>query len=147
MKKDPDERYQRVEQFHDELEKMLVRPRRCKGPGGMVVQDGARPDGPARSRWRAAFGRYRLDEALGAGGMGVVYRAWAPDLRRAVALKRIRGEGQPELAARFLREARLAARLRHPAIVRIHDVGQIDNELYLTMDLIEGPTLDMVLRR
>mgnify|MGYP001565709943 CR=1 FL=1 len=87
------------------------------------------------------FGRFRLIEVLGAGGMGVVHRAWDGDLRRMIAIKEILGEAGPELRARFLREARLAARLDHPHIVRVHEVGERDGRRYLAMDLVEGSTL------
>ena len=89
------------------------------------------------------FGRYRLRRRIGAGGMGVVWRAWDTELRREVALKQIRDEAagdDDDLLARFQREARLAAKLRHPHIVTIHDVGQVDGRAYLTMDLVEGRT-------
>ena len=90
------------------------------------------------------FGRYRLIERLGAGGMGVVWKAWDPELGRMVALKQVvltAAEGA-ETLARFEREARTAARLRHPHIVRVIDVGVIEGRPYLTMDLVEGTSLE-----
>lgn len=75
--------------------------------------------------------------------MGVVWRAWDPELGRHVALKQIRGQdaGDADARARFLREARVSARLRHPGIVALCDVGEIAGRPYLTMDLVEGGDL------
>ncbi|MDQ7778473.1 MAG: protein kinase, partial [Planctomycetota bacterium] len=88
------------------------------------------------------FGRYDLLEELGEGGMGIVHKAWDKELRRLVALKMLKGgESQPQQVERFLREARAAAKLRHPNIVQIHDVGAMGDKHYFTMDFIEGPSL------
>lgn len=88
------------------------------------------------------FGPYRLVRQLGAGGMGVVWHAFDPQLRRHIALKHIHaGTGHPEAVARFQREARLAARLRHPGIVAVHDVGVADGRHYIAMEYVEGRTL------
>src|SRR5262245_10619348 len=90
-----------------------------------------------------AFGEYDLLEEIGRGGMGVVYRARHRALQTNVALKLIRGS---QLAAsdelrRFYQEARVAAGLDHPQIVRVHAVGEQDGQHFLAMDLIEGPNL------
>ncbi|MBI5367246.1 MAG: tetratricopeptide repeat protein, partial [Planctomycetes bacterium] len=83
---------------------------------------------------------------LGRGGMGVVYRAWQADLRREVALKALNtGATDEHEIARFYNEARLAARLVHPFIVPIYDVGLHEITHYFTMELVEGPTLIEVL--
>ncbi|MCB9687862.1 MAG: protein kinase [Alphaproteobacteria bacterium] len=87
------------------------------------------------------LGRYELVGELGRGGMGVVYRAWDPELRRAVAIKTSR-YGEP---ARLMREARAAARLQHPGLVRVLDVGSEGGTVFLAMELVEGPTLAQVL--
>ncbi len=87
-------------------------------------------------------GRYVLLGQLGAGGMGVVYRAWDPSLARVVALKMLRGEPDRVLRERFLREGRAAARLRHPGIVAVHDVGEEAGLPYLAMDLLPGGSLE-----
>ncbi|MDP7034207.1 MAG: protein kinase [Planctomycetota bacterium] len=87
--------------------------------------------------------RYRLIEVVGEGGMGVVWKAWDFQLRRNVALKKIRALGNPSSSRtkRFLDEARAAAKLSHPGIVSVYDVG-IDEGLYwFTCDFIEGAPL------
>ena len=90
-----------------------------------------------------SVGRYELGEIIGRGAFGVVHRAWDTLLRRTVALKRPRpgARRDAEAVERFLREARAAAGLRHPHIVPVHDAGQVDGELYLVSDLIEGRNL------
>jgi ABC-type oligopeptide transport system substrate-binding subunit len=88
-------------------------------------------------------GRYRLEEELGHGGMGTVYRAHDTVLRRDVAVKllsnaRLGTEGH----SRLLREAQIVARLDHPNIVTVHDVGQHQGKPFIVMQLVEGGTLD-----
>ncbi|KAF0240765.1 MAG: serine/threonine protein kinase [Planctomycetota bacterium] len=78
---------------------------------------------------------------LGAGGMGEVYKAWDPTLRRWIALK-ILLRGAEEVAPWFQREARLAAQLHHPGLVAIHEVGEVDGRMFIAMQLVEGKTLD-----
>ncbi len=87
-----------------------------------------------------AIGRYVALEELGRGAMGVVYLAYDPDLDRRVALKLLQREG-PDANARLLREARAMARLSHPNVVAIHDVGEHDGLIWVAMDLVEGGTL------
>ncbi len=89
------------------------------------------------------FGRFRLLERLGAGGMGIVHRAWDPKLGRHVALKRLRVDGDSGIeVARFLREARVAARLRHPGIVQVHDSLEVDGAPAIVMEWVQGCTLE-----
>ncbi|GEM_PF-5928565 len=85
---------------------------------------------------------------LGKGGMGMVWKAWDSRLRRVVALKQIlpHGKENAALLERFLREARLAAKLSHPGIVQVHDVGEHEGQHYLTCDYIEGKPLSEVMR-
>jgi serine/threonine-protein kinase len=91
---------------------------------------------------------YRIEERIGRGGMGLVYRAEHLNLRRRAAIKII----APELAEssgfheRFNREARIAAALQHPNIVTVYDAGEEDGLLYLAMQYIEGSDLASVLR-
>ncbi len=98
------------------------------------------------------FGRYRLLAEIGRGGMGRVWKAWDPSLSRHVALKQILGEadGSSEARARvdrFRREAQLAARLRHPHIVAVHDVGEVGGVHYFPADFVEGEPLDRAIER
>ena len=92
---------------------------------------------------------YRLEELVGRGGMGVVYRAHDVALERSVALKLL----SPHLAEdrdfreRFLVESRLAAALEHPNVVPIHDAGEADGQLYLAMRYVEGTDLKRLLQK
>jgi serine/threonine-protein kinase len=86
---------------------------------------------------------YRVEAVLGRGGMGVVYRAWHLRLNRAVALKMLLAGpcALPVELERFLREAQAVAGLRHPNIVQVYDVGDVEGRPYFTMELIEGANL------
>jgi serine/threonine-protein kinase len=88
--------------------------------------------------------KYEIVERLGQGGMGTVYRAHDRELRRDVALKVIRlPEAFPDIATRMLREAHTLARLEHPGIVPIHDVGTLsDGRTFYAMKLVRGAPLD-----
>jgi tetratricopeptide (TPR) repeat protein len=89
-------------------------------------------------------GRYLLVEPVGEGGMGVVYRAFDPELDRAVAVKLIRsaaGPGSDEARARLLREAQAMARLAHPNVVAVHDVGTFGDQVFVAMELLSGQTV------
>lgn len=94
------------------------------------------------------FGRYRLLKELGRGGMGVVWRGWDTRLKREVAIKQLLwdAESDPVVIERFIREAQSAARLQHPGIVRVYDVGLVGTQYYLTSDYVEGGTLEHLLR-
>ncbi|MBI2945742.1 MAG: SUMF1/EgtB/PvdO family nonheme iron enzyme [Candidatus Wallbacteria bacterium] len=83
---------------------------------------------------------YRPEEFLGAGAMGVVWRATHLALDRPVAIK-LATSLERELVTRFIREGRLLARLEHPNLVRVHDAGEIDGCPYLVMELVRGVTL------
>lgn len=96
--------------------------------------------------------RYEIVGELGRGGMGVVYRAIDPAIGRSVAIKTIRTDPSMSprealgLRERLLREARAAGCLSHPNIVTIHDLGQEGEITYIVMELVEGRTLDQLLR-
>src|SRR5262245_47474827 len=99
-------------------------------------------------------GKYRLLGMLGRGAMGEVYRAAQLDVEgrplREVALKMIRPESSldPNFSRRFLREVRVAARLRNPHTITVYDSGQTEErQVYFTMELIQGPTLREFLDR
>jgi serine/threonine-protein kinase len=89
------------------------------------------------------LGKYQILEALGQGGMARVYRAYHPQLDRFVAIKVIRPDliTESEFLARFQREARAVAALRHPNIVQIFDFDVHQNIYYMVMELLEGDTL------
>ncbi len=90
--------------------------------------------------------RYDIRGRIGAGAMGTVYEAYDPDLDRLVALKILKtdaslGAAGEELRQRLLREARAMARLSHPNVVAVYDVGTFGNELFIAMELVRGRTL------
>ena len=84
------------------------------------------------------MGRFRIEERIGSGGMGTVYRAFDERLQRSVAVKEIEHAG----AERVLREAQAAARLNHPAIVTLYELGERDGHALLVSELVDGKTLD-----
>ncbi len=89
------------------------------------------------------LGKYRILEPLGRGGMAQVYKAYHPQLDRYVAIKVLRSDlvEEAEFLARFRREARAVAALRHPHIVQIYDFDAQDDLYYMVMELLEGDTL------
>ena len=92
---------------------------------------------------RQRIGRYEIVGPLDAGGMGQVYRAWDPSLRREVALKILRDEltGDPARRHRLLEEARAAGGLNHPNILAVYDVGEEQDVAFIVTELIEGKNL------
>lgn len=117
--------------------------------GGIAHDDTARPIDSATVNLRGPratepmpdrIGRYRVIEKLGEGGMGAVYAAEDPELHRRVAIKLLHS-GTPDATERLLREARVMAKLRHPHVVTVYDVGRQGEDVYVAMELIEGVTL------
>jgi serine/threonine protein kinase/Tfp pilus assembly protein PilF len=104
--------------------------------GNQVTSESATPVG-------RELGVYHILSLLGAGGIGEVYRAHDPRLSRFVAVKVLRRDicEDPAHVRRFLREARAAARLSHPNILAIHDIGIEEDTIYLVHELLEGKTL------
>lgn len=94
------------------------------------------------------FGPYEILEPIGAGGMGVVFRARQRDLNRIVALKLIRtgALASPAEIRRFRREAMTAGRLQHPNIVQVHEVGEWDGRHFFSMEFVEGQSLARLLQ-
>jgi tetratricopeptide (TPR) repeat protein len=105
---------------------------------------------------RMTMGRYHVLKRLGEGGMGVVYHAYDPELERPIALKVVRtapnkvaldADARHECQVRMIREARSLARLMHPNIVSIYDVGIVDDQdVFLAMELVAGKDLATVLK-
>ncbi len=85
--------------------------------------------------------RYEFVSVLGKGGMGVVFKARDRRLNRIVALKFIRSS-DPEMIARFQREARAQARIEHPAICKVFEVGEVDEKTYIAMQFVDGKSLE-----
>jgi serine/threonine-protein kinase len=92
------------------------------------------------------LGKYAVTEVLGKGAMGVVYKAFDPNIRRAVAIKTIRKELIDDdrahtMLARFKNEAQAAGRLSHPGIVGVYDYGEEGELAYIAMEYVEGNSL------
>ncbi len=95
-------------------------------------------------------GRYEIKSVLGQGGMGVVYRAVDRELDEQVAIKLLHGEmvrRDASLLERFKQEIRLARRITHTNVVRTHDLGEADGLYYITMEFVEGTSLDDLIRK
>ncbi len=100
---------------------------------------------------RVFLGRYQVVEALGVGGMGMVYRGWDPRLERPVALKTLRLDSavaqleRDERIAALLREATTIARFTHPHVVAVYDAVASPSGAFIAMELVEGKTLELLL--
>lgn len=95
---------------------------------------------------RIAIGRYHVINKIGAGGMGVVYRAHDPELARDVALKvmntdALSSDDAPRARGRLVREARAMAKLAHPNVIHVYDVGTVEDGVFIAMELVEGKPL------
>ena len=97
---------------------------------------------PARFAPGTTIGHFRVVRELGAGGMGVVFEAHDPDLDRRVAIKVVKDLGAGSAAGlRLIREAQAMARLTHPNVVAVHEVGTIADQVFVVMELVPGTTL------
>ena len=117
--------------------------------GEAVVADAGRNLARRLREGPVTLDRFELVAELGVGSFGYVFRAWDPRLERVVALKvqRAGSFASPDEVQRFLREARSAAALKHPAIVSLHDTGQTEDGVgYLVYEFIDGQTLESRLR-
>src|SRR6185295_9807569 len=108
--------------------------------------DGAPDPSPGGDRVRGdVVGRYVVLDVLGRGGMGVVYAAYDPELDRKVAVKLLRADlaaaGGEVAKARLVREGRAIARLQHPNVVAVHDVGESPAGVFVAMEYVEGRSL------
>ena len=90
---------------------------------------------------KQSFGRYRIEKEIGRGGMGRVYRAYDPQLDRVVALKTLLSQEQGNAVDRFLREAKTTAKLEHPNIIKVFDIGTESGMNFFAMEFIDGVTL------
>lgn len=100
----------------------------------------------------SCIGRFVVLEVLGSGGMGTVYAVYDPELDRKLAVKLIRagrwtGSRRDEARARLVREARAMARLSHPNVITVYDVGTVGENVFVAMELVEGSTLGAWLER
>jgi tetratricopeptide (TPR) repeat protein/predicted Ser/Thr protein kinase len=99
-----------------------------------------------KSNPHSEFGRFALVEQVGAGAMGTVYSAFDPELDRKIAIKILKGEldeSQQRARARMRREARALAKLNHPNVASVYEVGQIDERVFIAMEFVEGRPLDV----
>jgi tetratricopeptide (TPR) repeat protein/predicted Ser/Thr protein kinase len=104
----------------------------------------ASPDeGP---RWPARLGHYVMLQELGHGGMGIVCAAYDQVLDRKVAIKLLHRRGDEQAQVRLLREAQALARLSHPNVVQIYEIGQLDQLAFIVMEFVDGVTLRSWLR-
>ncbi|MBL9104752.1 MAG: tetratricopeptide repeat protein [Myxococcales bacterium] len=123
-------------------------PTRADGPrrrDGQTDRESAATPAPASARdlpLPARLGRYLVIERIGAGGMGVVVAAYDPELERKLAIKLIRADrAGSDARARLLREAQAMARLSHPNVVPVFDVGLVDDQVFVAMEFVRGQTL------
>jgi hypothetical protein len=123
---------------------------RCEDAGVALCPSDGAPMRSVPSVPRVVENKYRIEQLLGRGGMGAVYRARDLRLDRLVALKVVRAEllGDSGARRRFRREAQIVARLQHPGIVTVYDFGTFpDGGAYLVMELVRGEDLRRVLQR
>ncbi|MCB9568017.1 MAG: serine/threonine protein kinase [Myxococcales bacterium] len=123
-------------------------------PGDRSTPPTTSPKGHAPSDTPQKIGRHLILGRLGEGGMGVVYAAYDPELDRRLAIKvipirprRAAGEDRETARARVLREAQAMARVSHPNVVAVFDVGVLDEQVYIAMELVEGESLGAWLER
>ncbi|HMF43117.1 MAG TPA: protein kinase [Polyangia bacterium] len=109
-------------------------------PPEFSISDSGNSDVP---RPGGMVGRYRLLQLVGRGGMGEVYAAHDPELDRKIAIKIMRADTYPDEieAARMMREAQSIARLSHPNLVTVYDVGSASGRVFVAMELVEGDTI------
>ncbi len=109
------------------------------------------PVSTSRSLAGTRMGRYELRSLLGAGGMGQVYAAYDAELDREIAVKVLHPElarGAASLADRLVRESRLMAKVEHPSVITVYDVGRTDDDaVFIAMELVRGETLGTYLAR
>lgn len=126
--------------------RMLELSRMSDFPRGATLPAFGGAPAPMRS---VLAGRYEVSSLLGEGGMGTVHLGFDRSLERKVAIKRVRSEyaAEPTVRARFMSEARMAARLAHPYIVAVHDIIEEGGELFLVMEYVDGSPLDTLINK
>jgi tetratricopeptide (TPR) repeat protein/predicted Ser/Thr protein kinase len=100
-----------------------------------------RPESGEGPRWPARLGHYVMLQELGRGGMGVVFAAYDQVLDRKVAIKLLRGRGDAQAHTRLVREAQALARLSHPNVVQIYEIGEFEQLAFIVMEFVDGVTL------
>ncbi|MEM9489285.1 MAG: serine/threonine-protein kinase, partial [Myxococcota bacterium] len=125
-----------------QLDSSAATPSTAGTGGGLIVPQRRRTLGPlARG---TAVGRYLITGQLGVGGMGVVYEAYDPELHRQVALKllRVGRRASTRARARLLREAQALARVSHPNVITIYDIGEYHRDVFIAVERVVGVTLE-----
>jgi serine/threonine protein kinase len=139
------------DELRHEIESLLIEHDRQSAEAGPPGSPPASPepadDPPSDPLVGRTLGRYRILGVVGKGGMGTVYEAEDPDLRRKVALKVLPAAvaGDPKRLERFKREARSVAALSHPNVVTLHSVEEEGDTHFLTMELVQGEPLDRLI--
>jgi serine/threonine-protein kinase len=133
------EHRQSLERTADELRRQIAE--RSRELGDALARLATQPQLPLTLD-RTIDGRYRVIAKLGAGGMGAVYEVERIADGEHLALKTLRGRADPELMARFAREAQIAAEISHRNLVPVLDVGIADGTLFLVMPLVRGGSLE-----
>src|SRR5262249_27471498 len=113
----------------------------CSNCRQLVADAGQGSEVPLRKG--STLGRYVILDVVGAGAMGVVYAAYDPELDRKLALKLLRAdlEDVSTLGLRLRREAQALAKLAHPNVVTVHDVGAAGDRVFLAIEFVDGGTL------
>lgn len=120
----------------------------CAGCLLGIARESSRREAPAVELVQQLIPQLEIRELLGMGGMGAVYRAHDPKLKRDIALKvLLQDTGGPKINERFAREARVMAELSHPNIAAVHEFNSVDDIGYLIMELVEGESLAQRLQR
>lgn len=139
---------QPIQPYPDEAPTERIVPIPTPTPGADAPRPQPGQDGRLLEPGDLLAGRYRIQERIGSGGMGVVYRAFDEELGLCIAVKVLRPDlaGNGRVETRLRRELLLNRQVSHRNAVRIHDIGQDGGFLFLTLDLVEGRSLREVLR-